>query len=194
MCVCARRQCSGVSRREDVDNGIWADPDFAGLSAQAKIVYLWSFTNPRCGMAGIYRVDAARTAAFECSLEADEATAAIEELTTARFLFCAEGVLWVRSRLRYLRTRTEQIAKSVAKDLEQIPPEHPLRLAWLNAYGDQVWLQKHHVLEDVVSDSAVVKQLSLVPDPGPTRDFPNLTRTSPEVPGSRSGLTTGKEV
>ena len=43
-----------MSRNENVDNSIWHDPDFDALSNAAQHFYLWSFTNPRCGMAGIY--------------------------------------------------------------------------------------------------------------------------------------------
>jgi hypothetical protein len=36
-----------MSRREDIDNAIWSDPDFEALEAGAKLLYLWSFTNQR---------------------------------------------------------------------------------------------------------------------------------------------------
>lgn len=42
----------------------WDDPDIVCLSAHAKLVYLWTFTNRACGIAGVFRVglDVARQA------------------------------------------------------------------------------------------------------------------------------------
>ena len=45
-----------MSRREDIDNGIWSDPDFMSLTAPAKLTYIWSWTNSHCGMAGLYKI------------------------------------------------------------------------------------------------------------------------------------------
>jgi hypothetical protein len=45
-----------MARREDFDNSLWSDPDFLALTPQARLLYIWSWTNPRCGMAGIYKL------------------------------------------------------------------------------------------------------------------------------------------
>jgi hypothetical protein len=130
-----------VSRREDIDNSIWSDPDFRRLAPAAKLMYLWSFTNPRCGMAGIYKVPL-ELAAFEMGLTERKTATALAELSDKRFLHYIDHVMWVRTRVKHLRTRTVQIARSIAKDVEQIPEEHPLRQAFLDTYGDHPWLRE----------------------------------------------------
>lgn len=131
----------GVSRREDVDNVIWQDADFDALSNEAQLLYLWSFTNPRCGMAGIYQVP--RRQLLEGRLDSVALDAALDELAAARFAVYEDGVLWVRTRVKHLRTQSPQIAKSIATDLDKVPANHPLLAAfveenrggWLDPFG-----------------------------------------------------------
>jgi hypothetical protein len=127
-----------MSRREDIDNAVWSDPDFHGLSPAAKLVYLWTFTNPRCGMAGIYKV-VLGAIALETGLSGTDVSGALEELRQERFVLYTDGVLWVRTRVKHLRTKTPQIAKSIARDLEQIT-SHPLTQAFLDEYRTLGWL------------------------------------------------------
>jgi hypothetical protein len=129
-----------VSRREDIDNAIWTDPDFEALSAEATLLYLWSWTNPRCGMAGIYKVS--ERAMTESKVMLEQVPAALDELAEAHFAFYEQQVLWVRSRVKHLRTQTPQIARSIAKDLAAISVEHPLRLMFLEVYGAVPWLSE----------------------------------------------------
>jgi hypothetical protein len=127
-----------MSRREDVDNAIWSDPEFYDLSPNAKLLYLWSFTNPRCGMAGIYKMPM-KSAATETGLDG-KTRAAFDELAAARFVYFVDGVLWVRSRVKHMRTKTTQIARAIVKDLEKIDPRHSLRGRFMAMYGLEPWL------------------------------------------------------
>lgn len=129
-----------MSRREDIDNTIWSDPDFEALTPDAKLVYIWAFTNLRCGMAGIYKL-APSAAAREIGLDDDDLIAALEELVGADFVAYETHVLWVRTRVKHLRTRTPQIARSVAKDVEKLPEAHPLRVRFLQMYANYPWLR-----------------------------------------------------
>ena len=128
-----------MSRREDIDNGIWSDPDFEALTANAKLVYIWSFTNPRCGMAGVYKLPP-RAAAIETNLTPDEFMAALAELAESRFVLYEDEVIWVRTRVRHIRTRSPQIAKSIRSDLDKLTPDHPLKAKFLKEYGAFAWL------------------------------------------------------
>lgn len=127
-----------MSRREDVQTGIWSDPDFLDLSAEAKVVYLWSFTNPRCGMAGLYKV-AGRIAQFETGLDPERFEAAMAELQAGGFVRFEKSVLWVRSRLKHMRSRTDQIAKSALSDIRSVGVDHPLSQALIAEYVDCDW-------------------------------------------------------
>ena len=52
-----------------------------------------------------------------------------------------DNVLWVRSRVRHLRSRSPQMAKSVASDLRQLRPDHVLRVRFIEEYGSDPWLR-----------------------------------------------------
>ena len=133
-----RHEGARVSRREDIDNAVWDDEDFAALTAPAKLVYLWSFTNRRCGMAGLYKVTV-RAIAGDTNLDVTSVEEALEVLADARFLFHEEGVLWVRSRVKLLRSRNPGIAKAIVADVASINPAHPLRARFLEEYRDVPW-------------------------------------------------------
>lgn len=128
-----------MSRNEDIDNAIWSDPDFEALGPNATLLYLWSFTNPRCGMAGLYKVSI-RTMA-ESKVPAAEIVAALDELSEANFAFYEDQVLWVRARVKRLRTKGPSIAKSIANDIGTVRPDHPLRIRFLDTYSGESWLR-----------------------------------------------------
>jgi hypothetical protein len=128
-----------MPRREDFSNALWSDPDFLALSADARLLYVWTWTNPRCGMAGIYKL-APAAAAYETGLGEERTVAAFEELGAARFAFLEEGVVFVRTRVKHLRQKTEQIAKAIRNDLKQIPDDHPLKAQFSATYRHLNWL------------------------------------------------------
>ena len=128
-----------MSRREDIDNSIWADPDFLDLSPDAKLLYVWSFTNAHCNMAGLYKV-AERTMRAETGLPQGRLAKAITELCSRDFWRTHDAWVWVRSRVKYLRSRNPNMAKAVAKDIDMLPIGHVLRSEWLATYGDAPWL------------------------------------------------------
>lgn len=133
-----------MSRREDIDNAIWEDPDFEQFSPETKLLYIWSFTNRRCGMAGIYKVST-RAMALDTKLGPEQITDALRELADARFAFYAEdkGVLWVRTRVKHLRTTSTSMATSIVRDLKAIGTRHPLSRAFLAEYAGDDWLGEH---------------------------------------------------
>jgi hypothetical protein len=128
-----------VSRREDIDNAIWSDGDFVDLTADAKLLYFWSFTNPACGMAGLYKAPLG-LASYQTGLTARRVDNATAELGNREFMYWVDGVIWVRSRVKYLRSRTTQIARSIELDVSKIAEGHPLRIGFLERYATDPWL------------------------------------------------------
>lgn len=181
-----------MGRREDFDNALWSDPDFLGLSSEARMTYIWSWTNPRCGMSGLYKVAPAQ-AALETGYAIDVVKAALEELGANEFAFYEANVMFVRTRCRRLRTKSEQIAKSVRNDLMGISDSHPLKAQFLSLYADQPWLRpfisEGRASVDSHSGEVHGKQPSK-PDAG------NLTRGSGDprstFPGNGNGTGKGK--
>ncbi|HEV3094965.1 MAG TPA: hypothetical protein VGY30_10680 [Solirubrobacteraceae bacterium] len=146
-----------MSRTEDLDTAIWSDPDFEVLTTAGKLTYLWSWSNPLCGPAGLYRVSLT-TIGHGCSLSADDARKALEELEEARFVSYDGRWLWVRSRVKHYRPKSWQCAKAVVKDIAKVPANHAFRSAWTDLYGTDPWLREY-----LESDGLVT-----VSDPMPT--------------------------
>lgn len=174
-----------MSRNEDIDNAIWSDPDFEALSEHATLLYLWSFTNPRCGMAGMYRVSI--RGMTESKVPEEHIPDALAELADAGFAFYEGTLLWVRTRVKYLRAKSPQMAKSVANDLLKVPAEHPLRARFLKEYGSAKWLRDE--LKRTYAEG--MGNLSAKPVGKPNPD--NVSRTSTEVPGTGTGTGSSKE-
>ena len=133
-----------MSRVEDIRNDIWSDPDFALLPGTAKLVYIWSWTNPRCDMAGIYKVGTP-TIAHECGIQVPDAEGALADLQHASFILFDGAWLLVRTRVKHLRSKGEKMAKSVARDIARVPSDHPFRSAFLLEYDD--WGDLKNALE-----------------------------------------------
>lgn len=128
-----------MARREDIDTGIWNDPDFLALSPEAKLVYLHSFTNSRCGMAGLYMV-ISNAIQMETGLTAKRLDAALTELREARFVHYDGRWMWVRTRIKHLRSTGINIAKSIRSDVERAGThEYAARL--VHTYGDIDWMK-----------------------------------------------------
>jgi len=175
-----------MSRNEDFDNGIWSNPDFEELSRDAAWLYIWSWTNPRCDMAGIYKVG--RRAMTESRVELADVDGALAELGAAAFAFYEHGVLWVCSRVRRLRSKSPKMAISVARDFAKIPADHPLHRRWLEAYGDHAWLRAalREVLDHLSGRAAEVPQGTAV-----AGTHEHLSGTYPELLQAFHGTGTG---
>lgn len=129
-----------MSRLEDVSTALWEDEDFDELSPEAKLLYIWSFTNDRCGMSGVYRVKLKSIG--EGCLSTKRRDEALQELAAADFVHYVDGWLWVRSRVKHLRTKGEKMAISVVRDIQRVPEDHPLRAAFLTQYIEKAWVSK----------------------------------------------------
>lgn len=178
-----------MSRNEDVTTEIWTDPDFFELSFDAKGVYLWSFTNEHNNMAGLYRIGLP-TIAFETKLPPDRLQAALDELTAGDFLSLVDNVMFVRTRVKRLRQKTSQIARSIAKTVERFAPDHPQRVAFLQTYRGYEWLVDH--LEHLIVDDHAV-QMRLVEAENPENiDVSRPSHgASTEAPGTGTGQRSG---
>lgn len=160
-----------MSRTEDFDNAFWTDPDVEVLSPEATWLYVWSWTNLRCGMAGLYRVSL--RAMTESKVPLERIPAALEELAAGDFAYFEDNVLWVRSRVKRIRSKTRQIGTAVAKDVEKVPAGHPLRRRFLDYYGSEAWLSE--ALMNLTRASSEAHET-----PHSDEESLNLTRASSE--------------
>jgi hypothetical protein len=131
-----------VARNENVVNTIWDDLDHLG--DDAFMLYVWSFTNTKCGMAGMYPVT--RRKLIEGRFDDARLDAALAELEADDKLFYVDGVLWNKARVSNLSgyedgKLSEFIARAIAKDLRSIPPSNPLLSQFLERYGSHPKLE-----------------------------------------------------
>lgn len=130
-----------MGRNEDLDNALWSDPKFEPLEADAKLLFIWSWSNPHCGMAGVYEVST-KLMGLETALPEQRVLVALDELCASKMVVYAGYLLWVCARVKRLRTRTSQIARSIANDLGKIDPAHPIRAAFMEMYSGEPWLRE----------------------------------------------------
>lgn len=152
-----------MGRREDIDNAIWGDPEFEALSPDAKLLYLWSFTNSQCNMAGVYKVSVARMAG-ETGLNTARTEKALAQLVEQAFLVYEAPWLWVRSRVKHIRSESPSMARSIAKDVKALDDEVPIRRQFLDRYGAVSWLRD--ALAELGSSKPKTDTLS-TPSPDP---------------------------
>lgn len=171
-----------MARREDVVNSIYDDLDH--LSNDALAVYIWSWTNRNCGMAGIYKI--AKRKIYEGRLDADELDAALAELEAEELLFYDRNVLWNKGRIKRLSHVNEPIGKSIAADLNDIDPDHPLLVRLVEKYGqvDRIWSKVEQHLNFNRTSLEVQNVAS-------SSDIPKYTRTTPEVQVNYRGRGSG---
>jgi hypothetical protein len=112
-----------VSRREDFDNGFWRDPDVYPLSPHAKLVYIWTWTNSHCNLAGLYEVHPAIIAG-ETRLTDKRVQQALEEIQVAGLVAYDGRLLWVKGRIGQIGSKNSNVGKAIGKDLARIG-SHP---------------------------------------------------------------------
>ncbi|HEY6731938.1 MAG TPA: hypothetical protein VI039_13060 [Solirubrobacterales bacterium] len=125
-----------MARHEDVVNTIWDDLDH--LSNNAFMLYVWSFTNTKCGMAGLYPVT--RRTLLEGRLSGDDLDAALAELDADDKLFYVDGVLWNKARVSHLAgfkkgKLSDFIARAIIKDLKAVSSSNPLVARFIERYS-----------------------------------------------------------
>lgn len=183
-----------MARMEDIRNDIWGDPQFERLASDAKLLYVWSFTNPRCDMAGVYKVSEAAIGR-ECCLKASAVTSALKTLVGASFVSYDGCWLWVRTRVKHLRQKGEKMAVSVVRDFDRLPLSHPFRNAFLDEYGGVEWIQKALHAKGIDNPSITHRYPTDTPsDPASTQEIreplDNPSATHPRVAGTGTGTGT----
>lgn len=127
------------ARREDILNTFWDDEDVDALSNNAVLLYLWSFTNQRCGMAGVYACS--RRGLCEGRLKPAPLEKALAELQAAGLLYYLEGWIWVCARVKRLSTINPNIARSIHRDVENAPEGHEFKSSFWGRYHDDARLK-----------------------------------------------------
>ncbi len=146
-----------MAKTNDVDVSLFSDDDFLALSASARWLYVWTFTNPRCNMAGLYKASV-RIASMETGLAEHEVQSAITELEDARFVvYDPDGRwLWVRTRVKHIRSQNRNVAAAIVSAIRDLPRGHPFGPAFCQEYSGSDWGRGDHrgVLDALLSEAA----------------------------------------
>jgi hypothetical protein len=153
----------------------------------AKLLYIWSWTNEHNGMAGLYKIHEAMIC-VETGLSVERLRDALAQIAEHEFAFYIEGVMFVRTRAKRLRTRSPQIAKSIARDVSQIRSDHPLRIRFCETYEEMPWLRPAFQGLRLTRASSEAHESA-----DKQGDGVSLTRASLEAPRSGSGLSSSSK-
>lgn len=119
---------------------IWADPWFVSLPPDGKLIFLWAISNAHSNLAGLYVV-AEETIRHEVKLSAQRLEKALEAVAPTMRYFPASGTVCVLSRVKHVRSKTSQIAKSIARAVADCA--HPeIQAEYLAKYGSSAWLSQ----------------------------------------------------
>lgn len=161
-------------------NTIWDELDH--LSDDGLMLYVWSWTNTKCGMAGVYKV--ARRKLVEGRFDDERLTAALVELEAEGLLKYVQGVLWNCARVKRLSGISDQIAKSIAKDLAEVDGTNPIAAEFVDRYGKHPKLKGRLTLNRPSGDPQ--EKVDVEPDSRPSGEG------HPTLPGRGRGRGSGK--
>lgn len=119
-----------------VQTRIWREDDwFQSLSTDARLLFIYLFTNPSASIAGIYRLPL-RTIEFESGLTQQRIKELLAEFSAVNKVHFDSGVVWVvKMRENQLPGQiSKQVATRLAKDIASIP-DCPLKTRYLIHYG-----------------------------------------------------------
>lgn len=129
-----------MGKTADVHQSIWSDPWYVDLRPDGKLLYLWAITTQHGNLAGLFTVSR-RHIEFETGLSPARFDQALRDVHPKVLYHEDTGSLWVVGRAKRVRSKTPQIAKSVAKAVAEI--EYPiLRDEFLRKYADDKWLRE----------------------------------------------------
>jgi len=102
-----------------IRSSIWEDQKFSKLSPQAKLFYIYSFSNHRCPMSGIYKI-AIKTMSFELNVD-DCTELLIENIKIGLLAYDFEkNVIWVIGKIKHDKSWTStQRKKSIIHSLDE---------------------------------------------------------------------------
>jgi hypothetical protein len=119
-----------------VQTRMWREDEwFQSLDTDARLLFIYLFTNPSASIAGIYRLPL-RTIEFESGLDKARITELLAQFSAANKAHYADGVLWVvKMRENQLPgTISPKVKVRLDKDIASIP-DCSLKIRYLKHYG-----------------------------------------------------------
>lgn len=119
---------------------LWTDPDFALLHEDAKLLFLWSWTNPKSTICGLYEVSV-RAIMRGIGAGDDQVRRGLRQLAIKPMVKydAINEVIWVVNRAHYAN-RSPKVAVAMQREVLSCP-ESPLLEEFAAMYGDRLALK-----------------------------------------------------
>ena len=104
-----------------IDTAFWNDPAILPLSPDAKLLFLYSWTNIHCTAAGVYEISL-QTISFETGLSEASVKELLLQLQPKVKWFDDYNILWMKSFLKR-QSRSPKFLIAAAKSLVNLPEE-----------------------------------------------------------------------
>jgi len=101
------------------NTGTWQDPWFESLSKDAKLLFVYLWTNETCNPAGMYKITQKRIL-FDCGIDI---TKHISELAPKVTWTPADTVIWVKNFFRHQR-QNDKFSVAAVKSIECLSPKY----------------------------------------------------------------------
>jgi hypothetical protein len=140
-----------------VHTAIWREDDwFEQLPADARLLWIYLFTNPSANVGGLYRITL-HTIASESGLSLERTAELLSRFQSEGKIVFESSIMFVRRMCRYQAgaVPSKTVLVCIRHDLAEIPDGGPKR-AWLEQYG--CLIHKVSGLNDKASDLTDVKR------------------------------------
>lgn len=104
----------------NIHTRIWKDEWFSELPTDAKLLFIYLFSNERASVCGMYELPI-KFMAFETGLEAARIIELLAEFQASAKVYYRDGVVWVVNLRKYNETSSGKVFGRIVKDIEGIP-------------------------------------------------------------------------
>lgn len=106
---------------------IWKDNWFCDLEEDAKLLFIYLFSNERASVSGIYELPL-KYLVFETGLEKTRVLEIMGQFQVAKKVFYEDGIVWVVNLRKYNETSSDKVQTRLSKDIAVIPDSNILRI------------------------------------------------------------------
>lgn len=108
-----------MAKYRQIHTHIWKDNWFIELEPDAKLFFIYLFSNERASISGIYELSK-RVMAFESGLSIDRINTLFSEFARVGKAYFDGGVVWVPNLRKYHETRSPKVQTAILSDVEAI--------------------------------------------------------------------------
>lgn len=119
----------------DFDTGFWTDSFVQELPGDAKILFIYLWTNEHCNAAGLYQITPA-TIAFETSIPQERLSTLLPLLKPKVIWYKAENLIWVKNFLRR-QAKSSKFIVSAIKSLNGLRIPEDIRNSF-ESYNEEL--------------------------------------------------------